>query len=96
MGAHGDRGMIIDVMHECGDGWHTFTSPHLPGLFLTAEQADLPAIYEQIPVAIAALAKADFGKDIVVKLVKSYSDYAAALPVTHQPVSHYEVVDLAA
>jgi len=96
MDTRGERGMIIDVMHECADGWHTFTSPQVPGLFLTAEMAQLEEIYAEIPTAIAALAKADFGKDVKAELVKSYSDYAAGLPETHQPVTHYEIRDLAA
>lgn len=90
------RGMIIDVIHECADGWHTFTSPQVPGLFLTAERNDLEEIYAEIPKAIEALTKADFGKSIRAKLVDSYTEYAATLPESYQPVSHYEICDLAA
>ncbi len=95
MGKQRDAGMIIDVMHECSDGWHTFTSTQVPGLFMTGEQNDLEEMYDEIPVAIAALTKADFGKDVLVVPVDTYTDYASRLPASHQPVTHYAVKDLA-
>ncbi len=88
--------MIIDVTHECSEGWHTFTSTQFPGLFVTGQQQDLEDLYAEVPLVIAALAKSDFDKHISVTPVQTYSDYAAGLPVTHRAVSHYEIRDLAA
>jgi hypothetical protein len=91
----GDIGMIIEVRHDCADGWHTFTSDQVPGLFLAGERADLEELYEEIPQVIAALAKCDFGRDVEVTPAQTYSDYAASLPDTHLPVKHYTIRDLA-
>lgn len=96
MSTRRDMGMIIDVSHECTDGWHTFTSTQVPGLLLMGEQADLEELYDEIPLVIAALAKADFGKDITVTPAQTYTEYAASLPVTHQAVTHYVIRDMAA
>jgi hypothetical protein len=96
MSDRGARGMIIEVRHDCEDGWHTFTSQQVPGLFLAGERQDLEELYEEIPQVIAALAKQDFGRDVEVTSVETYSDYAARLPESHLPVKHYTIRDLPA
>ena len=41
---------IITVLHECADGWHTFTSPEVPGFYMIVEESDLQGAYEDIPL----------------------------------------------
>lgn len=88
---------IVSVIHECADGWHTFTSKQVPGLFLVGQDADLQEVYEAIPNVIAALARADFGQDVSVTPEKSFSSYVDSLPAAH-PASerHYSVRPVAA
>lgn len=95
MTTRGDRGMIIEVRHDCAGGWHTLTSEQIPGLFLIGEQADLAELYDEIPQVIAALLKCDFDRNVVVTPEQTYSDYAASLPQSHQPVKHFTVREMA-
>ena len=84
--------MVITVTHECEDGWHIFTSAQMPGLFLTGRKEDLQEIYEGVPTVIADLARADFGREVMVSPEKTYSSYLETLPPTHlPPVSHYTI-----
>ena len=41
---------IINVLHECEEGFHEFTSPQIPGFYLVVDQDDLKAGFEDIPV----------------------------------------------
>jgi hypothetical protein len=93
-----EASMIIDVSHTCSDGWHEFTSPQIPGLFLTAPRDDLPTVFEEIPVIIAELIKGDTGFAYSVKAEQSYDDYVARLPEEYRPttIRHYSVEKLAA
>lgn len=89
--------MIIDVQHECENGWHVFTSPHVPGLFLTGQQDDLEELYDEIPHVICALARADFGQDVVVEPVQTYLQYVEGLPDGFKPgVKHFSIQKIAA
>ena len=88
--------MIIDVLHECEEGWHTFTSPHIPGLYLVGEQPHLQELYDEIPQVISTLAKADFGREVLVSLEKTYSSYLEELPDHYRPdVRHYSIQEAA-
>jgi hypothetical protein len=40
---------IISVRHKYDDGWHTFTSPQVPGLYLVGKTEDLEGLYAAIP-----------------------------------------------
>ena len=95
MTTRGDIGMIIEVRHDCAEGWHRFTSEQVPGLFLAGMREDLEEVYDEIPQVIAALLKCDFDRDVEVTPAQTYSVYAASLPDTHLPVKHYTVRDLA-
>lgn len=89
--------MILDVHHHCADGWHEFTSPQIPGFFLTAEQDDLEVAFDDVPVMIGALIEADHGVQVSVKLEQSYDEYVAGLPEGYKPsIRHYSVEKLAA
>ena len=88
---------IISVKHECADGWHTFTSPQVPGLYLVGRDDDLEGIYQAIPDAIARLALADFGVKVVVRQEKTFSSCVEGLPNKNRAeIAHYSVVPRAA
>lgn len=57
---------IVDVWHHRTDGYHKFTSPQVPGLYMIGEDKDVDEIFEEIPILIAALVKADFGFEVSV------------------------------
>jgi hypothetical protein len=83
---------IVTVLHEVDEGWHTFTSEQVPGLFLTGRDEDLEQLYESVPGVIADLAKADFGRDVVVLQERTFSYYVQSLaPASVPPVSHYSI-----
>lgn len=88
--------MIIDVRHECVNGWHEFTSPQIPGLYIVAEQNDLEAAYEDIPIVIAQLIEADTGKKVSIKREPSYEEYLEGLPWSFRPSMFYSVEKIAA
>ncbi len=84
---------IVDVRHVCTDGYHKFTSPQVPGLYLIAEQEHLEEVYAEIPQVIAAIINADFKSDVQVTIQKSYAAYENELPPEFKPeFSHYSVV----
>jgi hypothetical protein len=88
---------IIDVIHECSEGWHKFTSPQVPGFYLVAERDDLERAYEDIPRSIEALIFHDRKERVTVRPEKTYSDYVASLPEAHEPaIRHYSVEKRAA
>jgi hypothetical protein len=88
---------IINVLHECADGFHEFTSPQIPGFYIVVGQDDLEAAFEDVPNVIRALIHADYGIRVSVTLEQSYSDYLDKLPESHKPtISNYYVEKLAA
>lgn len=88
-----DSGMeIISVLHSCEDGWHKFTAPQIPGLYMIVELSELKAAYLDLPKAIAQLIFIDTGKRVTVTPEKSYDEYVKTLPELHLPVvSHYSI-----
>ena len=89
---------IVDVIHDCKDGWHKFTSPQIPGLYIVAAADDLEEAYADIPRAIAELIFADRGRRPVVRAESSYAEYLKTLPASRRPseIRHYSVEFLAA
>jgi hypothetical protein len=57
---------IITVLHKCENGWHEFTSPQIPGLFMVVEQTDLAAAWRDLPRAIEKLIFVDTGDRVTV------------------------------
>ena len=89
--------MIIEVKHDVSNGWHEFTSPQVPGLYIVAEMDDLEAAYEDVPVVIAQLIYADFGLKVTIERKPSYSEYLDGLVDAYKPsIRHYSVEKLAA
>lgn len=88
--------MIIDVRHECVNGWHEFTSPQVPGLYIVAEQNDLEAAYADIPEVLALIIEADTGKKVTIKREPSYEEYLAGLPYEFRPNIYYSIEKMAA
>ena len=90
-------GMIIEVRHEFTNGWHEFTSPQIPGLYVVAELDDLEAAYEDVPVVIGQLIEADFGLKVTITREPSYEEYLEGLRESFRPsIRHYSVMKLAA
>lgn len=88
---------IVGVLHEIDDGWHKFTSPQVPGLYIVVESRNLRTVYEDLPTAIAELIEAATHKKVVVRLEKTYDQFIKSLPETErQDVLHYSVEPLAA
>ncbi|MGH9552163.1 MAG: hypothetical protein ACRD3W_22440 [Terriglobales bacterium] len=83
----------IRVIHEYEDGWHTFTSPDVPGFYLVVEAADLATAVADIPNAIAELIYANRGERVSV-----HPKEGGARSRTHRPaiITHYSVERLAA
>jgi hypothetical protein len=76
---------IINVVHECADGFHEFVSQQIPGLYIAVEQHDLKAAFDDIPHVIEELIFADYGIKVAVKHQQEYSEYLKTLPESHQP-----------
>jgi hypothetical protein len=72
-----DAMQIISVAHESKDGWHKFTSPEMPGLYIVAAPDNLEAAYEDIPRAIEELIFADTGRRVTVQLEKDRTGLAS-------------------
>ena len=84
---------IIEVTHACSEGWHTFTSEHIPGLFLTVHEANLEAAFYDIPKAIEALIFADYKRRVQVRPEITYDEYLVTLPPSHKPTRKYYAIE---
>jgi hypothetical protein len=80
---------IITVVHECEDGWHKFTSPEIPGLYMIVRQHDLEAAYSDIPRAIEMLIFADNGQRVSVRPQTTYSEYLKSLPESLRSITRH-------
>jgi len=85
---------IVGVAHEVDDGWHTFTSPQVPGLYMIGKSEDLEELYASVPKVIEELARADFGLIVKVTQRETFSSYIermnkkfAALELIHYSVT---------
>lgn len=68
---------ILSVFHQHETGWHTFTSPQLPGLFLCGPDADAPALSDALPSTICALIEAADQRAVLIRRAESYRSHAA-------------------
>lgn len=88
---------IINVLHECEDGFHEFTCPQVPGFYIVVRQDDLEAGFEDVPNVIRELIWADHGIRVSVTHAESYSEYLDKLPDSHKPsIRSYIIEKLAA
>ena len=46
---------VLSIVHQYRTGWHTYTSPQMPGLFLTGPDEDAQALLDALPSTICAL-----------------------------------------
>ena len=63
---------ILSVFHRHETGWHTYTSPQLPGLFLTGPDADARALSDALPSTICALIEAADQRAVSIRQAESY------------------------
>jgi hypothetical protein len=48
----------VCVKYQHRDGWHVFTSPDMPGLYIASKEPR--AAYEDVPIAVKRLIELDF------------------------------------
>ena len=69
---------ILSVFHQHETGWHTYTSPQLPGLFLTGPDEDALSLSDALPSTIRALIEAADQRAVLIRRAESYRSRAAA------------------
>ena len=69
---------ILSVIHQHETGWHTYTSPQLPGLFLSGPEEDAAALSEALAATICALIEAAEQRAVSVRRAESYRGRIAA------------------
>lgn len=69
---------ILSVFHRHETGWHTFTSPQLPGLFLTGPDEDALSLSDALPSTIRALIEAADQRAVRIRRAESYRSRAGA------------------
>ncbi len=69
---------ILSVFHQHETGWHTYTSPQLPGLFLTGPDEDALSLSDALPSTICALIEAADQRAVLIRRAESYRSRAAA------------------
>jgi len=62
----------VRVHRTVRDGWHVYTCEQLPGLYVASK--DQRKAYGDVPIAIQALIKLDFGVDCLVAHKVEYQD----------------------
>ena len=69
---------ILSVFHQHETGWHTYTSPQLPGLFLTGPEEDALALSDALAPTICALIEAAEQRAVSVRPAESYRGRVAS------------------
>lgn len=69
---------ILSVFHQHETGWHTYTSPQLPGLFLTGPDEDALSLSDALPSTIRALIEAADQRAVLIRRAESYRSRTAA------------------
>ena len=68
---------ILSVFHQHETGWHTYTSPQLPGLFLAGPDEDALSLSDALPSTISALIAAADQRAVLIRRAESYRGRAA-------------------
>ena len=68
---------ILSVFHQHETGWHTYTSPQLPGLFLAGPDEDALSLSDALPSTICALIEAADQRAVSIRRAESYRGRAA-------------------
>lgn len=66
---------VVDVIYEPVEGYHRFTSPQIPGLCVIVDPEQYKLGVADLPDAIALLLRADFGRQVTVTPLETFSDY---------------------
>lgn len=91
------RAAIIDVVRVSEDGWETFTSPQIPGLYMVVESSDLEGAYDDLPRAIELLILNDTGKTVSVRAENTFGDYLKSQAAPGRSIiRHYSIEPVAA
>ena len=84
---------VVSVRHERSDGFHVFTSPEVPGLYLLGPDNDYQGLESTIPEAIINLAEADQRKPFRVRRVWPYSSEISSDTAGKATFLYYILVD---
>lgn len=83
---------ILSVFHQLETGWHTYTSPQLPGLFLAGPDEDARALSDALPSTICALIEAADRRAVSIRRVESYrSRFTTNRDIAARDVLHFFV-----
>ena len=63
---------VLSIIHQYRTGWHTYTSPQMPGLFLTGPDEDAQALLDALPSTICALIHAAEQRSASIHRTQSY------------------------
>jgi len=86
---------ILSVFHEHVAGWHTFTSPQMPGLFLTGPDEDFNALCDALPSTINALIEAEGRRPVSIQAAESYhNNVTEAAKADRQKVLHFMITSI--
>lgn len=87
---------ILSVFHQHETGWHTYTSPQLPGLFLTGPDEDARALSDALAATICALIEAAEQRAVSIRQAESYRGHlASGHNVAARDVLHFLVTSAA-
>jgi len=87
---------VVDVVHEVVDGWHRFTSPQVPGLYIIVGANDYVAGLNDVPHAIELLIEGDYGRKVAVKQTGTFAAYTDRMPADMRPTIFHYVIEPAA
>ena len=63
---------VLSIVHQYGTGWHTYTSPQMPGLFLAGPDEDAQALLDVLPSTICALISVAEQRSASIRQTQSY------------------------
>lgn len=84
---------MITVLYECDDGWHKFTSPELPGLYMIVPPDDIAAACADLPSAIEALIYADTGTCVEVRPQRTFAAYVGERKDDNRLIPQYYSIE---
>jgi hypothetical protein len=86
---------VVAVVYENVEGYHRFTSPQVPGLFVIVEPADYKVGLDDVPAALGMLIESDTGGKVSVRQIETFSEYTDRMPDDAKPTIFHFVVESA-
>lgn len=85
--------VVVSVRHEYADGWHSFTSRDVPGLWLAGPDEQFADLYQSVGPAISALNDARGKAPVRVHPELPAGDAKALTTLRMQAVARFVVED---